>query len=143
FKPEAAMEAAKGVDRVRINPGNYADSKKFLIRECRDEQYAAELGRSRERFAPLVALCKHRGIAMRIGTNHGSLSDRILTRYGDTPLGMVESAMEFLRITRDENFHQVVLSMKSSNPLVMVQAYRLLIQKMYEEFGEIYPLHLG
>src|SRR5690349_2608447 len=142
FKPEAAMEAAKWVDKVRINPGNYADSKKFVIREYSDEQYAAELNRIRDRFSPLVALCKTRGIAMRIGTNHGSLSDRILNRYGDTPLGMVESAFEFLRICRDENYHEIVLSMKASNPQVMVQAYRLLVHKMMDA-GWNYPLHLG
>src|SRR5437899_1187661 len=110
FKPEAAMEAAKWVDKVRINPGNYADSKKFLIREYSDEQYAGELNRIRERFTPLVELCKKRGIAMRIGTNHGSLSDRILNRYGDTPLGMVESALEFARIARDLDYHAFVFS---------------------------------
>ncbi|HME88826.1 MAG TPA: flavodoxin-dependent (E)-4-hydroxy-3-methylbut-2-enyl-diphosphate synthase, partial [Chthoniobacterales bacterium] len=119
FKPEAAMEAAKWVDKVRINPGNYADSKKFVIREYTDEQYAGELNRIRERFTPLVELCKHRGIAMRIGTNHGSLSDRILNRYGDTPLGMVESALEFARIARDLDYHAFVFSMKASNPKIM------------------------
>ena len=127
FKPEAAMEAAKWVDKVRINPGNYADSKKFVIREYTDEQYAAELGRIRARFRPLVELCKERGIAMRIGTNHGSLSDRILNRYGDTPLGMVESALEFARIARDLDYHDFVFSMKASNPKVMIEAYRLLV----------------
>src|SRR5438552_6664520 len=132
FKPEAAMEAAKWVDKVRINPGNYADSKKFVIREYTDEQYAAELGRIRERFAPLVDLCKKRGIAMRIGTNHGSLSDRILNRYGDTPLGMVESALEFARIARDLAYHASVFSMKSSNPKVMIAAYRLLVARLAE-----------
>src|SRR3954464_15439731 len=126
FKPDAAMEAAKWVDKVRINPGNYADSKKFAVREYSDEQYAAEIQRIRERFAPLVSLCKQRGIAMRIGTNHGSLSDRILNRYGDTPLGMVESALEFARIARDLDYHALVFSMKSSNPKVMIAAYRLL-----------------
>jgi len=113
FKPDAAMEAAKWVEKVRINPGNYADSKKFVIREYSDEQYAAELNRIRERFSPLVELCKTRGIAMRIGTNHGSLSDRILNRYGDTPLGMVESALEFARIARDLDYHDFVFSMKA------------------------------
>src|SRR6266581_4187717 len=144
FKPEAAMEAAKWVDKVRINPGNYADSKKFVIREYTDEQYAAELGRIRERFAPLVDLCKKRGIAMRIGTNHGSLSDRILNRYGDTPLGMVESALEFARIARDFDYHGFVFSMKSSNPKVMIAAYRLLVARL-DELGPDwnYPLHLG
>src|SRR5216110_2358185 len=111
FKPEAAMEAAKWVEMVRINPGNYADSKKFAIKEYTDDQYAAELNRIRERFSPLVELCKTRGIAMRIGTNHGSLSDRILNRYGDTPLGMVESALEFARIARDLEYHAFVFSM--------------------------------
>ncbi|PYJ89243.1 MAG: 4-hydroxy-3-methylbut-2-en-1-yl diphosphate synthase, partial [Verrucomicrobia bacterium] len=113
FKPEAAMEAAKWVEKVRINPGNYADSKKFVIREYTDEQYASELHRIRERFSPLVDLCKQRGIAMRIGTNHGSLSDRILNRYGDTPLGMVESALEFARIARDLDYHDFIFSMKA------------------------------
>jgi (E)-4-hydroxy-3-methylbut-2-enyl-diphosphate synthase len=144
FKPEAAMEAAKWVDKVRINPGNYADSKKFLIREYTDEQYAAELGRIRERFTPLVALCKKRGIAMRIGTNHGSLSDRILNRYGDTPLGMVESALEFARIARDLDYHAFVFSMKASNPKIMIAAYRLLVARLNEEGPDWnYPIHLG
>src|SRR5437660_10480794 len=132
FKPEAAMEAAKWVDKVRINPGNYADSKKFLIREYTDEQYAGELNRIGERFSPLVDLCKKRGIAMRIGTNHGSLSDRILNRYGDTPLGMVESALEFARIERDLDYHDFVSSMKASNPKVMIEAYRLLVARLNE-----------
>ena len=144
FKPEAAMEAARWVDKVRINPGNYADSKKFLIREYSDEQYAAELARIRERFSPLVDLCKKRGIAMRIGTNHGSLSDRILNRYGDTPLGMVESALEFARIARDLDYHAFVFSMKSSNPKVMIAAYRLLVARLDEEGPDWnYPIHLG
>ncbi len=144
FKPEAAMEAAKWVDKVRINPGNYADSKKFVIREYTDEQYAAELGRIRERFAPLVDLCKKRGIAMRIGTNHGSLSDRILNRYGDTPLGMVESAVEFARIARDLDYHAFVFSMKASNPKIMIAAYRLLVARLSEEGPDWnYPIHLG
>ena len=144
FKPEAAMEAAKWVDKVRINPGNYADSKKFVIREYTDEQYAAELNRIRERFSPLVELCKTRGIGMRIGTNHGSLSDRILNRYGDTPLGMVESALEFARIARDLDYHDFVFSMKASNPKVMIAAYRLLVARL-DELGLDwnYPLHLG
>ena len=132
FKPEAAMEAAKWVDKVRINPGNYADSKKFVIREYTDEQYAAELNRIRERFSPLVDLCKKRGIAMRIGTNHGSLSDRILNRYGDTPLGMVESALEFARIARELDYHDFVFSMKASNPKIMIAAYRLLVARLDE-----------
>jgi (E)-4-hydroxy-3-methylbut-2-enyl-diphosphate synthase len=144
FKPEAAMEAAKWVDKVRINPGNYADSKKFVIREYTDEQYAAELTRIHERFAPLVELCRKRGIAMRIGTNHGSLSDRILNRYGDTPLGMVESALEFARIARDLDYHAFVFSMKSSNPKVMIAAYRLLVARLNEEGPDWnYPIHLG
>src|SRR5213594_771658 len=144
FKPEAAMEAAKWVDKVRINPGNYADSKKFVIREYTDEQYAGELNRIRERFSPLVDLCKQRGIAMRIGTNHGSLSDRILNRYGDTPLGMVESALEFARIARDLDYHDFVFSMKASNPKIMIAAYRLLVARL-DELGPgwNYPLHLG
>src|SRR6266540_3599315 len=144
FKPEAAMEAAKWVDKVRINPGNYADSKKFVIREYTDEQYAAELARIRERFSPLVDLCKTRGIAMRIGTNHGSLSDRILNRYGDTPLGMVESALEFARIARDLDYHDFVFSMKASNPKIMIAAYRLLVARLNELGPDWnYPLHLG
>jgi (E)-4-hydroxy-3-methylbut-2-enyl-diphosphate synthase len=144
FKPEAAMEAAKWVEKVRINPGNYADSKKFVIREYTDEQYAAELARIRERFSPLVDLCKKRGIAMRIGTNHGSLSDRILNRYGDTPLGMVESALEFARIARDVDYHDFVFSMKASNPKIMIAAYRLLVARLNELGPDwTYPLHLG
>jgi (E)-4-hydroxy-3-methylbut-2-enyl-diphosphate synthase len=144
FKPEAAMEAAKWVDKVRINPGNYADSKKFIIREYTDEQYAAELARIRERFSPLVDLCKKRGIAMRVGTNHGSLSDRIMNRYGDTPLGMVESALEFARIARDLEYHDFVFSMKASNPKIMIAAYRLLVARLNELGADWnYPLHLG
>jgi len=144
FKPDAAMEAAKWVEKVRINPGNYADSKKFVIREYSDEQYAAELNRIRERFSPLVELCKTRGVAMRIGTNHGSLSDRIMNRYGDTPLGMVESALEFARIARDLDYHDFVFSMKASNPKVMIAAYRLLVARLNELGPDWnYPLHLG
>src|SRR4051812_23889938 len=144
FKPEAAMEAAKWVDKVRINPGNYADSKKFKIIEYTDEQYAGELARIRERFSPLVRLCKERGIAMRIGTNHGSLSDRIMNRYGDTPLGMVESALEFARIARGHDYHAFVFSMKSSNPKVMINAYRLLVARLQQEGRDWnYPIHLG
>src|SRR5436305_10635245 len=144
FKPDAAMDAAKWVDKVRINPGNYADSKKFLIREYTDEQYEGELNRIRERFSPLVELCKQRGIATRIGTNHGSLSDRILNRYGDTPLGMVESALEFARIARDLDYHAFVFSMKASNPKVMIAAYRLLVARLNELGPDWnYPLHLG
>src|SRR6266508_747233 len=144
FKPEAAMEAVKWVDKVRINPGNYADSKKFVIREYTDEQYTAELNRIRERFTPLVDLCKQRGIAMRIGTNHGSLSDRILNRYGDTPLGMVESALEFARIARDLDYHDFIFSMKASNPKIMIAAYRLLVARLNELGPDWnYPVHLG
>jgi len=144
FKPEAALEAAKWVEKVRINPGNYADSKKFKIIEYTDEQYAAELRRIRERFTPLVRLCLERGIAMRIGTNHGSLSDRIMNRYGDTPLGMVESALEFARIARDLDYHALIFSMKSSNPKVMIAAYRLLVARLREEGADWnYPIHLG
>ena len=144
FKPEAAMEAAKWVDKVRINPGNYADSKKFKIIEYTDEQYAAELTRIRQRFTPLVDLCKERGIAIRIGTNHGSLSDRIMNRYGDTPLGMVESALEFARIARNLDYHAFIFSMKSSNPKVMIAAYRLLVARLNEEGPDWnYPIHLG
>ncbi len=144
FKPEAAMEAAKWVEKVRINPGNYADSKKFKIIEYTEEQYASELARIRERFTPLVRLCLERGIAMRIGTNHGSLSDRIMNRYGDTPLGMVESALEFARIARDLDYHALIFSMKSSNPKVMIAAYRLLVARLREEGPDWnYPIHLG
>jgi (E)-4-hydroxy-3-methylbut-2-enyl-diphosphate synthase len=144
FKPDAAMEAAKWVEKVRINPGNYADSKKFVIREYTDEQYDAELNRIRERFSPLVDLCKKRSIAMRIGTNHGSLSDRILNRYGDTPLGMVESALEFARIARDLDYHDFIFSMKASNPKIMIAAYRLLVARLAELGPDWnYPLHLG
>jgi (E)-4-hydroxy-3-methylbut-2-enyl-diphosphate synthase len=144
FKPDAAMEAARWVDKVRINPGNYADSKKFVIREYTDEQYAGELNRIGERFSPLVDLCKKRGIAMRIGTNHGSLSDRILNRYGDTPLGMVESALEFARIARDLDYHDFIFSMKASNPKIMIAAYRLLVARLNELGADWnYPLHLG
>src|SRR5580704_8281891 len=143
FTPNAAEIAARIVEKVRINPGNYIDKKKFAFIEYTDAEYGEEIDRIRERFSPLVKICKEYGTAMRIGTNHGSLSDRIMSRYGDTPIGMVESAMEFLRVARGESYHQIVLSMKSSNPLVMVQAYRLLVQKMDDEFGECYPLHLG
>ena len=143
FTPNAAEIAAGIVEKVRVNPGNYVDKKKFEQIEYTDDEYAEEIERIRERFSPLVLLCKTHGTAMRIGTNHGSLSDRIMSRYGDTAMGMVESAMEFLRIARQLDYHQIVLSMKSSNPLVMVQAYRLLIQQMMLAFGECYPLHLG
>ena len=142
FTPNAAEIAARIVEKVRVNPGNYADKKKFEILEYTDDQYEEELERIRERFLPLVKICKEEGTAMRIGTNHGSLSDRIMNRYGDTPLGMVESAMEFTRICIDENFHDIIFSMKASNPQVMVQAYRLLTATMIKE-GLDYPLHLG
>ncbi|MBK7432650.1 MAG: (E)-4-hydroxy-3-methylbut-2-enyl-diphosphate synthase [Chitinophagaceae bacterium] len=143
FTPNAAEIAARIVEKVRVNPGNYVDKKKFEQIEYTDAEYAEEIERIRERFTPLVRICREQGTAMRIGTNHGSLSDRIMSRYGDTAMGMVESAMEFLRIARSEDYHQIILSMKSSNPQVMVQAYRLLINHMMEEFGECYPLHLG
>ncbi|MGZ3922577.1 MAG: (E)-4-hydroxy-3-methylbut-2-enyl-diphosphate synthase [Flavisolibacter sp.] len=143
FTPNAAEIAARIVEKVRVNPGNYVDKKKFELIEYSDVDYAEEIDRIVERFTPLVRICKEYGTAMRIGTNHGSLSDRIMSRYGDTPMGMVESAMEFLRIARNESYHNIVLSMKSSNPQVMVQAYRLLINTMFDEFGECYPLHLG
>lgn len=144
FKPEAALEAARWVEKIRINPGNYADSKKFAVKEYTPEQYAAELNRIEERFTPLVLLCKHLGRAMRIGTNHGSLSDRILNRFGDTPQGMVESALEFARIARKHDYHQFIFSMKSSNPKVMIECYRLLVARL-EELGPDwnYPIHLG
>jgi (E)-4-hydroxy-3-methylbut-2-enyl-diphosphate synthase len=143
FTPNAAEIAARIIEKVRINPGNYVDKKKFEFIEYTDADYLEEIDRIRERFTPLVRICKEYGTAMRIGTNHGSLSDRIMSRYGDTPMGMVESAMEFLRIARGESFHNIVLSMKSSNPQVMVQAYRLLVQAMQDEFSVCYPLHLG
>lgn len=143
FTPNAAEIAARIVEKVRINPGNYIDKKKFELIEYTDAEYNEEIDRIRQRFTPLVKICKEYGTAMRIGTNHGSLSDRIMSRYGDTPMGMVESAMEFLRVARGESYHNIVLSMKSSNPQVMVQAYRLLIRQMEEEFGLCYPLHLG
>ena len=142
FTPNAAEIAARIVEKVRINPGNFADRKKFNYIQYTDDQYNAEISRIRKRFLPLIKVCKEYGTAMRIGTNHGSLSDRILSRYGDTPYGMVESALEFLRICKDENYNQIVLSMKSSNPIVMVQAYRLLINRMENE-GMNFPLHLG
>ena len=142
FTPNAALEAARIVEKVRINPGNFADRKKFQEIEYTDQSYNDELERIHDRFAPLVKVCKEEGCVLRIGSNHGSLSDRILSRYGDTPLGMVESAMEFLRICENYNYHEIVLSMKSSNTRVMVQAYRLLVNKMDAE-GMNYPLHLG
>ena len=143
FTPNAAEIAARIVEKVRVNPGNYVDKKKFELIEYSDADYQEELERIRDRFTPLIRICKEYGTAMRIGTNHGSLSDRIMSRYGDTAMGMVESAMEFLRIARSESYHNIVLSMKSSNPQVMVQAYRLLVHTMDGEFGECYPLHLG
>ena len=144
FKPDAAFEAAKWVEKIRVNPGNYADKKKFEIREYSDEQYAEELERIREDFTPLVELCKELGRAMRIGTNHGSLSDRIMNRYGDTPLGMVESALEFARIARDHDYHNFCFSMKASNPKVMIEAYRLLVARLDHEGPDWnYPIHLG
>ncbi len=143
FTPNAAEIAARIVEKVRVNPGNYVDKKKFELIEYSDADYQEEIERIRNRFTPLIKICKEYGTAMRIGTNHGSLSDRIMSRYGDTPIGMVESAMEFLRIAESENYFNIVLSMKSSNPQVMVQAYRLLIENMQSELGHCYPLHLG
>ncbi len=142
FTPNAAEVAARLVEKVRVNPGNYIDKKKFQQIEYTDNQYAEEIDRIRERFLPLVKVCKEYGTAMRIGTNHGSLSDRIMSRYGDTPLGMVESALEFLRICEDESYYNIVLSMKASNTQIMVQAYRLLVSKLQEENMKPYPLHL-
>jgi (E)-4-hydroxy-3-methylbut-2-enyl-diphosphate synthase len=144
FKPEAGLEAARWVEKVRINPGNYADTKKFAIKEYTDEQYQAELHRIQERFTPLVLRCKELGRAMRIGTNHGSLSDRILNRFGDTPAGMVESALEFARIARQHDYHNLVFSMKASNPKIMIECYRLLVAQL-EKLGPDwnYPIHLG
>lgn len=143
FTPNAAEVAARIVEKVRVNPGNYVDKKKFELLEYTDAEYLEEIDRIRDRFTPLVKICKEYGTAMRIGTNHGSLSDRIMSRYGDTPMGMVESAMEFLRVAEDLQYRNIVLSMKSSNPQVMVQAYRLLVQTMQQELGHAYPLHLG
>jgi (E)-4-hydroxy-3-methylbut-2-enyl-diphosphate synthase len=144
FKPEAAMEAAKWVEVIRVNPGNYADSKKFAIKEYSDEQYQSELARLEARFTPLVSLCKELGRALRIGTNHGSLSDRIMNRFGDSPLGMVESALEFARIARKQDFHNFKFSMKSSNPKVMIECYRLLVARLEQEGPDWnYPIHLG
>ena len=144
FKPEAALEAARWVEKVRVNPGNYADKKRFAVREYTDEEYDAELGRLEEQFTPLVKLCLDLGRALRIGTNHGSLSDRILNRYGDTPQGMVESALEFARIARKHNFHDFVFSMKASNPKIMVACYRLLVAKLNVLGPDWnYPIHLG
>lgn len=144
FKPDAALEAARWVEKVRVNPGNYADSKKFAIKEYTDDQYAAELLRIEEKFTPLVKLCQELGRAMRIGTNHGSLSDRIMNRYGDTPLGMVESALEFARIARKHNYHNFLFSMKASNPKIMIECYRLLVARLNELGSDWnYPIHLG
>lgn len=143
FTPNAAEIAARIVEKVRVNPGNYVDKKKFETIDYTDAEYREEIDRIREKFTPLVNICKEYGTAMRIGTNHGSLSDRIMSRYGDTPMGMVESAMEFLRIAEDLHYRNIVLSMKASNPQVMVQAYRLLVHTMQEELGHCYPLHLG
>jgi len=144
FKPDAALEAAKWVAKIRVNPGNYADTKKFAIREYSDAQYDGQLERIREEFTPLVLLCKELGRAMRIGTNHGSLSDRIMNRYGDTPLGMVESALEFARVARDHDYHALVFSMKASNPKIMIAAYRLLVARLNAEGPDWnYPIHLG
>ena len=142
FLPQAAMEAAKHVEKVRINPGNYADKKKFLVKEYSDNEYAEELERLHEAFSPIVLRCRDLGRAMRIGTNHGSLSDRIMNRYGDSPLGMCESALEFIRIAESHDFQNIILSMKASNPKVAIQAYRLMVAKMNEE-DMFYPLHLG
>ncbi|MBA2249450.1 MAG: (E)-4-hydroxy-3-methylbut-2-enyl-diphosphate synthase [Chitinophagaceae bacterium] len=143
FTPNAAEIAARIVEKVRINPGNYVDKKKFELLEYSDAEYLEEIDRIRERFTPVLKICKQYGTAMRIGTNHGSLSDRIMSRYGDTAMGMVESAMEFLRIAESENYYNIVLSMKSSNPQVMIEACRLLMQNMQTELGVCYPLHLG
>src|SRR6185369_10370125 len=142
FLPSAAMEAVEHVEKVRVNPGNYADKKKFAVREYSDGEYDSELQRLHDAFSPLVKRCRELGRAMRIGTNHGSLSDRIMNRYGDTPLGMVESALEFLRIAEAHSYRQIILSMKASNPKVMIQAYRLLVHRMAQE-NMHYPLHLG
>lgn len=143
FTPNAAELAAKIVEKVRVNPGNYADRKRFEEIEYTDQAYADELQRIEDKFAPLVEICKEHGTAMRIGTNHGSLSDRIMSRYGDTPYGMVESALEFIRICEKMDYKELVVSMKSSNPQVMVQAYRLLVSRLDQEGLEPYPLHLG
>lgn len=142
FTPNAALEASTIVEKVRINPGNYVDKKKFEVKEYDDKSYSDEIEKIKEKFIPLINSCKNNNVAMRIGTNHGSLSDRIMNRFGDTPLGMVESAMEFLRISNDNDYNQIVLSMKSSNPIVMIHAYRLLVKSMENE-NMHYPLHLG
>ena len=142
FTPNAALEASKIVEKVRINPGNYVDKKKFEVKEYDDKSYQDELLKIEKKFIPLINSCKENKVAMRIGTNHGSLSDRVMNRFGDTPLGMVESAMEFLRICKQNDYDQIVLSMKSSNPIVMIHAYRLLVKSMENE-NMHYPLHLG
>ena len=144
FKPDAAMEAAKWVEKIRVNPGNFVDKKKFVERDYTDYEYEEEIEKIRKSFTPLVLFCKEHGRAMRLGANHGSLSDRILNRYGDTPDGMVESALEFARIARELDYHQLVFSMKSSNVKVMIQAYRLLVKRLAEEgLDWNYPIHLG
>lgn len=143
YTPNAAEIAARIVEKVRINPGNYVDKKQFNIIEYTESEYQDELDRIRTRFVPLISICKEYGTALRIGTNHGSLSDRIMSRYGDNPDGMVESALEFLRIAEDEGYYNIVLSMKSSNPLVMIHAYRLLVARLKQEGLRPYPLHLG
>src|SRR6201747_1020161 len=144
FLPSAAMEAVEHVEKIRVNPGNYADKKKFAVKEYTDSDYDRELERLHESFSPLVKRCKELGRAMRIGTNHGSLSDRIMNRYGDTPLGMVESALEFARIARKNDFHNFKFSMKSSNPKVMIECYRLLVARLEQEGPDWnYPIHLG
>ena len=142
FMPDAAMEAAKYVEKVRVNPGNYADRKKFQAREYTDSQYEEELERLHQEFSPLVLRCKELGRSMRFGTNHGSLSDRIMNRFGATPRGMAESALEFIRIAESQDYHDIIRSMKSSNPTVMIEAYRLVVSLMNEEKMD-YPLHLG
>src|SRR5579872_4895816 len=142
FSPMAAMVAAEYADKVRVNPGNYVDSRKFAVREYTDREYEEEVERAAERFTPLVLKCKELGRAMRIGTNHGSLSDRIMNRFGDTPEGMVESALEFVRVCEANGFHDIILSMKASNPKVMIAAYRMLAARMAEA-GMDYPFHLG
>ncbi|HEY5079613.1 MAG TPA: (E)-4-hydroxy-3-methylbut-2-enyl-diphosphate synthase, partial [Opitutaceae bacterium] len=142
FLPQAAMEAVEHVEKVRVNPGNYADKKRFAVRDYSDADYERELQRLHEAFTPLVKRSKELGRSMRVGTNHGSLSDRIMNRYGDTPLGMVESALEFLRIAQSHDYREIILSMKSSNPKVMIEAYRLLVERMDTEDMH-YPLHLG
>jgi (E)-4-hydroxy-3-methylbut-2-enyl-diphosphate synthase len=142
FLPSTAMEAVEHVEKVRVNPGNYADKKKFAIREYTDAEYEQELQRLHDAFSPLVRRCRELGRTLRIGTNHGSLSDRIMNRYGDTPLGMVESALEFVRIAESQGHHDIILSMKASNPKIMIQAYRLLVERM-DAAHRPYPLHLG